>query len=57
VSRNADTSPAASLGRNFCFCSVVPNIFSGCGTPMDWCADSRAPIAGLTEPISANARQ
>ena len=57
VSRNAETSPAASRGRKRCFCSSVPNIFSGCGTPIDWCAESSAPIAGLTEPASISARQ
>jgi hypothetical protein len=35
----------------------VPKIFSGCGTPIDWCADSSAPIAGLAEPIRVSARQ
>ena len=57
VSRNAETSPAASRGRNRSFCSGVPNIFSGCGTPIDWCAESSALTAGFTEPTSISARQ
>ena len=29
------------------FASVsVPNILTGCGTPIDWCAESNAPSAG-----------
>ena len=40
VSANAETAPAASLGRYFFFCSFVPKSFSGCGTPIDWCAES-----------------
>ena len=35
VSRNAVTAPAAQRGRNRCFCSSVPNIFTGSGTPID----------------------
>ena len=57
VSRNADTSPAASRGRYRCFCSAVPKSLSGCGTPMDWCADSSAPMAGFAEPTRVSARQ
>jgi hypothetical protein len=35
----------------------VPKIFSGCGTPIDWCADSSADSAGLAELISISDRQ
>ena len=35
VRRNAVTAPAAQRGRKRCFCSAVPNIFTGSGTPMD----------------------
>ncbi len=45
----------AQRGRKVSFCSWVPNIFSGCGTPIDWWAESRAPMAGLTEPTRASA--
>ena len=45
----------AQRGRKASFCSWVPNIFSGCGTPIDWCADSSAPTAGLTLPTMASA--
>ena len=37
------------------FCSSVPNILSGCGTPIDWCADSSAPSDGCTDPTSMSA--
>ena len=46
VSAKALISPATNRGKYFCFCSGVPNSLSGCGTPMDWCADSSTP----TEP-------
>ena len=42
VSANAEISPFATRGRNFFFCSSVPKTISGCGTPMDWCAESSA---------------
>ena len=42
VSANALIAPLASRGKNFFFCSSVPNSLSGCGKPMDWCADSSA---------------
>jgi hypothetical protein len=35
VSRNALMSVVAHRGRYCFFCSAVPKIFSGCGTPMD----------------------
>jgi hypothetical protein len=35
VSAKPEIAPFASRGRYFCFCSGVPNIFSGCGTPID----------------------
>src|SRR6266571_226275 len=46
VSANAEIAPWARRGKYFRFCSSEPNILSGCGTPIDWCADSRA----VTEP-------
>ena len=55
VSRNAVIAPSAQRGRNSCFCSSVPNIFTGSGTPIDWCADSRAPRLGCTDPTSIRA--
>ena len=42
VKANADTAPLARRGKYFCFWASLPNILSGCGTPMDWCAESRA---------------
>ena len=48
-------SVRAQRGRNASFCSCVPNSFSGCGTPIDWCAESSAPMAGLAEPTRASA--
>ena len=56
VSRNALISPRAHLGRYSCFCSSLPNSASGCGTPIDWCADSSAAIAGDAEPTIISAR-
>ena len=56
VSRNALISPRAQRGRKRCFCSSVPNSASGWGTPIDWCADSRAPTAGETELTIISAR-
>ena len=44
VSANAEIAPLANRGRYFFFCSAVPNSFSGCGTPMDWCAESQATV-------------
>ena len=57
VRRNAEISPAASRGRNRRFCSSVPNSFSGCGTPIDWCADSSALTAEFAEPSRIRAWQ
>ena len=37
-----EIAPAAQRGRKRLFCSGVPKILSGCGTPIDWCADSSA---------------
>lgn len=48
-------SVRASRGRKVSFCSWLPKIFNGCGTPMDWWAESSAPMAGLTEPTRARA--
>jgi hypothetical protein len=42
VSAKAEMAPGASRGRYFFFCSGVPNSFSGCGTPIDWWAESSA---------------
>lgn len=55
VSRKALMSVRAQRGRNSAFCSSVPNSFSGCGTPIDWCAESSTPTAGQAEPASASA--
>ncbi len=55
VSRNAVIAPAAHRGRNRCFCCSVPNILTGSGTPMDWCADTSAPMLGWTDPTSIRA--
>ena len=44
VSAKAEIAPRARRGRYFFFCSGVPNILSGCGTPIDWCADSHATV-------------
>jgi len=56
VSRKAETAPAAHLGRYSCFCSGVPNIRTGSGTPIDWCDESSAPRLGWTVLISMSAR-
>lgn len=48
-------SVRARRGRKASFWSCVPNIFSGCGTPIDWWAESSAPMEGLAEPASASA--
>jgi hypothetical protein len=45
----------AQRGRNLCFCSSVPNSLMGCGTPIDWCADSSVATAGLADPASISA--
>ena len=44
VSANAEIAPLASRGKKRRFCSSVPNSLSGCGRPMDWCAESSAVI-------------
>ena len=56
VSRNALMSVRAQRGRNRCFCSGVPKRASGWGTPIDWWAETIAPIAGLAEPMSWSPR-
>ena len=56
VSRNALISPRAQRGRYVVFCSGVPKRASGCGTPIDWCADSSAATAGEAEPTIIRAR-
>ncbi len=56
VSRKAVTAPAAQRGRYSCFCSGVPKTFTGSGTPMDWCAETRAPMLGWTELSNMSAR-
>src|SRR5579863_641427 len=48
--------PRCARGRYCCFCSCVPNSASGCGTPIDWCADSSAAMAGDTDPAMISAR-
>jgi len=55
VKRKAEISPAATRGRYSSFWAVVPNILTGWGTPMDWCAESVAATAGLADPISVSA--
>ena len=57
VSANAEMAPFASRGRKRCFCSGVPNILTGPGTPIDWCADSSATSGVLTVETSDMARQ
>jgi hypothetical protein len=53
VRANADTAPLAQRGRYFFFCSSVPNILTGCGTPMDWCAESHVTSAEEAVPAIA----
>jgi hypothetical protein len=55
VSRNAVMAPFAHRGSHCCFCSSVPNIRTGSGTPIDWCADTSAPTLGCTDPTSMRA--
>ena len=55
VSRNAVIAPPAQRGRNRCFCSSVPNILTGSGTPIDWWADTSAPRLAWTDPTSISA--
>ena len=55
VSANALMAPFASRGRYVFFCSGVPNSLSGCGTPIDCAADSRAvrlPSTLVTMPMA-----
>ena len=42
VRAKAEMAPAAHRGRYFFFCSGVPKSLSGCGTPIDWCAERSA---------------
>jgi hypothetical protein len=42
VKANAEISPLAQRGRYLCFSSSLPNSLSGCGTPIDWWAESSA---------------
>ncbi len=56
VSAKADRSPAAIRGRYFFFCSSVPNIFSGCGTPIDWCAETSTAVEPQCEAIAMSTR-
>ena len=39
-----EEAPRASRGKYFFFCSSVPKSLSGCGTPIDWCAESHAEV-------------
>ena len=57
VKANAEISPRATRGRYFLFCSSVPNKISGCGTPMDWCAEISAVVLPHQLPSSIAARQ
>ncbi len=42
VSAKAEMAPFARRGKYFFFCSGVPKSLSGCGTPIDWCAERSA---------------
>src|SRR4051812_34361447 len=42
VRANAEISCRETRGRYFSFCSSVPNKSNGCGTPLDWGAETRA---------------
>ncbi len=44
VRAKAEILPALNSGSHFFFCSGVPKSFSGCGTPMLWCADSQTAV-------------
>ena len=57
VSANAEISPFATRGKYCCFCSSVPNRMSGCGTPIDWCAEISAVRLPQWLPNSSAARQ
>ena len=52
VSAKAEMSPAAQRGRYFFFRASEPNSLSGCGTPIDWWADSSAERLPSIEPSS-----
>ena len=56
VRAKPEMAPFARRGRYFSFCSSVPKMTSGCGTPIDWCADSVDEIVELCEPARASAR-
>ncbi len=56
VSRNAEIAPFAQRGRNSRFCASVPASLSGSGTPIDWWAESSAPMLGWTLPTRMSAR-
>ena len=42
VRAKALMAPAAQRGRKRFFWSSVPKSFTGCGTPIDWCAERSA---------------
>ncbi len=44
VKAKAEISPLAQRGKNLFFCSSVPKSLSGCGTPMDWCAETSTAV-------------
>ena len=44
VSAKPEMAPLASLGSHFFFWSSVPNRRSGCGTPIDWCAEIQTAV-------------
>ncbi len=57
MSAKAEIAPFAQRGRYFCFCAGVPKSLSGCGMPIDWCAESSA-LTLLSElPIICITRQ
>ena len=47
---------STGFGRYRCFCSWVPNSATGCGTPIDWCADNSPHSAGEADPAITSAR-
>ena len=56
VRAKAEIAPFASRGRKRFFCSSVPNSLRGCGTPIDWWAESSATTAPDLVPTIATAR-
>ncbi len=42
VSAKAEIAPRAQRGRYSCLSASEPKSFTGCGTPIAWCAESSA---------------